>query len=327
MIEIERRALYNLLRMKWLMDSSVNAEEWEVIDYRSLIQKDLFDMLEQEGIELDKPSFITFAENFDTPEDLTEQLIGESDLNDKEKDHIYLLLFELWRRLVPEKPCLSVFCDELDHQIYLYDSDEIDDVEAIEDIIANLKVVLDENVDEGIEPQEAFEMVSSACANDIECFLYDFTLEQVDNQNDSYTGELLDAFSSYVDDPKWFAFLRVKLIALSDSSSANQYIRHLLKKTRDGNDLAFNLEVLSFLIQSGDRDVFADLIKRSIPLLEVEEDFQELLIICAGYYRCLDRDNQEKAFQDILDRRASNVLDDVINPKDSHIVELLSIIG
>ncbi len=54
---------------------------------------------------------------------------------------------------VAERLCLSVFCDELDHQINLYDSGEIERPEAIPDVLANLQEVLDENTDRVVIPR------------------------------------------------------------------------------------------------------------------------------------------------------------------------------
>jgi len=36
-MEIQRRALFNLVRMNWLAEPIVNVAEWQVEDYRPLI--------------------------------------------------------------------------------------------------------------------------------------------------------------------------------------------------------------------------------------------------------------------------------------------------
>jgi len=180
MDQIEQRALYNLLRMNWLNDPSLEVEPWQVEDYRQLSLSDLFTQLKESDIQLDKISFITYADECDSPEQLTEYFIGDRHLEIPHEDQIYLLVFELWRRLMSEKPSLSIFCDELDHQIYLYDHGQLTSPLHLQTALANLLTILEENVDEGIQPTEAFRLISTCCANDIEAFLYDFISEQID---------------------------------------------------------------------------------------------------------------------------------------------------
>ena len=51
------------------------------------------------------------------------------DENAKREDRVYLLIFELWRRLASHKPSLSIFCDELDYIISRFEEDEDDNLE------------------------------------------------------------------------------------------------------------------------------------------------------------------------------------------------------
>lgn len=325
-MDVERRSLYNSLRMNWLHDPSVEVEAWQVEDYRSMPLEALFDKLKQKGFVLDRSSFLALAEKSDTPEDLTDVLVADTAFDAKEQDQIYLIVFELWRKLIPEKPCLSVFCDELDHQIYLYDRGESSNSEALQDALANLKVILDENVDVGIGPGEVLESINAGCANDIESFLYDYISEQIDNRNESYAWDLLDAFFNYVKDTKWFEFLKARLLFGSDPESANQILLQIIKKNASTPELEFNFEILAFLVQGGERPLFVKLVKQTIPLLEVEEDFQDLLAISAEYYRLLDLDHEEQEIQNILKKRLENPPEGVFQPNDPHIAELLQIV-
>ena len=267
------------------------------------------------------------AENHLTPEELTDELLAETKMDPKAQDQIYLLIFELWRRLLPEKPCLSVFCNELDHQIHQYDKGHSDRVESIQDALANLQVILDENTDEGANPVSVFDSISACCANDIESFLYDFIAEQIDNLNYSYASELLDGFNEYIKDVKWFDFLRARILAPTDSEGANQMIRQIVQETSNDKDLEFNLELLSFMVQAGERDVFVKLVKQTIKLLEFEEDFQDLLNICADYFHRFDLDNVEQKLQKLINDRSQNMFERQINPKDPHFSELMKIIA
>lgn len=323
---MERRALYNLLRMNWLLDPSIKVLPWQVEDYRELPITEIFSRLSQKQIDLDKVSFVALAEHCDSPEELSDELLGESSLDREEEDQIYLLLFELWRRLITDKPSLSTFCDELDHQIYLYDQGHTEKDGAIQDMLANLQVILDENVDEGGKPLEVFDFVTNSCANDIESFLYDFIAEQVDNQNYLYASELIEGFQKYVKDEKWFEFLKARILAVSDSEVANQSIRQLIKKITTKPDLEFILEMMAFLVQDGEKDAFVKLAKKGVTLIKVEEDFQDMLLISADFLHSLDEEKQEEELKKILHSRRKRALSEPLKLPDSDVQRFLKLL-
>ena len=175
---LQTKALYNLLRLNADEDSTIEAEKWALEDLRLLSPEKLFARLETLGVKLDKGTFSQFAENCDTPEDLTDLLLP--DQGEDTYDQFYLCIFELWRQLVPEKQSLSIFCDELDNRIYQYDQGILDNDEIIQDSLANLMEILDENADLGVEPKEIFNSLTEYCAHDLEGFLYDYICEQID---------------------------------------------------------------------------------------------------------------------------------------------------
>jgi len=326
-MEINRRALYNSLRMNWILEPTIEVEAWQVEDYRAMPLDALFERLEDRNIRLDKNSFVAFADTLDTPEELADALFSEIPDDMELYDRVYLVVFELWRRLLPEKPCLSIFCDELDHQMYLYDRNQTASMESIEDALANLQVILDENTDDGADPFEAFECINSGCANDLESFLYDFISEQIDNNNESYAVELIEAFGIYVQDIKWFEFLRARVISSTDPDEANQIVKLLVNNKSIGPDLEFYLEILTFLVAYGDKETFDSLVKKSVPLLQIEEDFQALILICADFYHRLDRENVEKALQALLKDRSKRDLNSPIDLKDIHFSEFFKILA
>ncbi len=302
-MEINRRALYNSLRMNWVLDPTLEVEAWQIEDYRSMPVDNLFERLEDKGLYLDKTSFKAYAETVDTPEDLTEALIADANVDIQTQDQVYLLIFELWRRLLPEKTCVSIFCDEIDHQIHLYDRQQVQNVEAIQDALANLQVILDENVDDGADPVEAFEFLDASCANDVESFLYDFISDQIDNHNNSYAAELLEGFSSYIHEENWFEFLRARLCAAADLNEANDIIEQLIDDKASEPDLELNFEMLAYLVRNGDEKTFSRLVHKTTPLLQNEDDFQVLVSVCIDFYHRLDREAIEKALQVILNKR------------------------
>lgn len=323
---MECRALYNSLRMNWLRDPKTPVEPWQVEDYRALTLDVLFSRLGDKGLHLDRVSFTSLAEETDTPEELTNELLIDTSVDQSTQDQIYLLVFEIWRRLVPEKPCLSIFCDELDRQIDLYDRGETEDVEEMQDVLANLAVILDENTDQGADPKAVFTSISEGCAHDLETFLYDFIADQIDNKNISYASELLDDFSSYITDTKWFDLLQARLTLLSEGPKAVQNIQKVVQQAIVDKDLEFNLEVLSSLVQDGNEKQFVSLVTHTASLLETEEEFQDLLNICAEYFHYLDQDQEEQLIQDMLKTREKIPLDKPFDRNSDHLEVLMNLL-
>ncbi|MGE4574388.1 MULTISPECIES: hypothetical protein [Parachlamydia] len=325
-MQVERKALYNLLRMNWLLDPSIKVLAWQVEDYRALPVFEIFNRLQAKHVDLDKVSLTALAEHCDNPEDLTDELVEGSEISQEDEDQIYLLLFELWRRLIPEKPSLSTFCDELDHQIYLYDQGNLDQEEGIQDVLANLQVILDENVDGGGKPLEVFELVTNTCANDIESFLYDFIAEQIDHHNYSYASELIEGFQKYIKDEKWFEFLTTRILAVTDSHGANQQVRQLTKKIMAKPDLEFIFEILTFLVQDGEKEAFVKLAKKGVSLLQTEEDFRDLLLISSDFFHHLDLEKQEDAIKKILQARHRKSIAEHVKAQDSDVQQFVKIL-
>lgn len=325
-MEIERRALYNSLRMAWLLDPKIAVEQWQVEDYRALSSEQLFSKLKEKEIQLDKVSFQILSENFETPEDFTDDLIADSDVSPKTEDQIYLIVFELWRRIITDKPCLSVFCDELDHLIYQYDRGDLNLFKSIEDAIANLAVILDANVDEGVAPKDVFSMICKGCANDLETFLYDFITEQIELKNTLYAADLIESFSPYVLDVKWFDFLKGQIFADIDDDESHAIIIKLVAKAVQDKDIEFNLELLAFMIKKSNEKEFAHLVKQTSFLMEEEADFQDLLTVCIDYYHRIDKESKELAIQSILKKRIKKDFEDSFSPKDPDLKQFLNVI-
>lgn len=325
-MEIGRRALYNLIRMNWLNDPTTVCEKWQVEDYRSLAMNQLFLKLQKLGIPWDQDTFLLYAQAVESPEELSDLLLKDTDLEPMDQDRIYLVLFEVWRRALPERMSLSLFCDELDHQIFLYDKGDVTAAESIQDAIANLQDLMDDHVDEGEDQRKIFQLISAACANDLESFLYDYIAEQIDNCAVNYAVELIDGLDAYIGNNMWFDLLKVRILEFEDPVQSQEALRKLLNKAVREKEFTFNLEVLSFVSQCGEKKDFNKMVKASLPLLKIEEDFQEILIICEDYYRCLDEDSKEKAVQDMLKNRSRFDPSGPLDQDDPDLQELLMII-
>src|ERR1700738_1593638 len=145
-MEIQGKALYNLLKINALDNPSLAPKAWQIEDLRIVPTHMLFERLNRLNLALDETSFALYAQEADSPEDLIDFVWDETDIEGH--DRAYLLLFELWRRLLPKKQTLSIFCDELDYLIDKYDRGMLEDDEPLEDALTILEDVLDNAHDE-----------------------------------------------------------------------------------------------------------------------------------------------------------------------------------
>ena len=328
-MDVERKALYNLLRMNWLKNPSLDVEPWQVEDYAKFPKEELFRRLSKLHVNLNEVYFLAYADKADTPEDLTDMLV-DVEASVAVHDQVYLLLFELWSRLIPERPSLSIVCDDLDRQINLYDSDsdmEEDALEEIQDALANLQDILEENVDVGEEEHQAFALIAVRCANDIEAFLYDFISDRIDEENEVYAYELIEGFSPYVKDSKWFDFLKVRTLGLSDMDAANELLAELYENYANEYGLELFLETLAFMVKGGMDELFLQVLENTVKVLDTEGDFQDLLQICADYLECLDLDHEEHNIQDLLKARQEKSTDLPIDLDDADLKQLIDLVS
>ncbi len=262
-------------------------------DFRQLSMEALFDRLLKKGVSLDKARFLGFAAECDTPEDLAELLLAEH-VGEDEYDPLYLVLFELWRRLVPEKQSLSIFGDELDHRIALYHQGELEIDEPIQDALANLLEVLEENTDLGAKPEEVFGVISQFSAHHLEEFLYEYILDLLETGNQRYAEELLEGYLPYCPHSLGLAFLQIR------ASGRLEELKALFKKPLD---LSLLLDILAYLSIHGEPHLFVLAMQKGISLLEVEQDLIDLLEIAGEYYQRLDQEDEEAKVQQILKKR------------------------
>lgn len=315
-MDVATKAKYNLLKTSWLQDPSSDVEAWEVEDYRALSEKSLYARLDAFDVALDRSSFLDLVEGCDTPEELAESLTPE-DSEEALCDQIYLLVFELWRRLVHDKPSLSIFCDELDELMTQYDNDTLPNLEALTSALDKLETLLDEGVDQGAEPTEVIDTVSDACANSIEIFLYDFIGDQIDQGDVGYAGDLIDAFGDYVHDTVSFDFLRVRLLATSDLGEARSLLEEIFPAIEEEVDGVLQYDVLVFLADKGISDLFCTLATPYLETLGWEDDFQDFLHALGMLFQNNHMTSEWERVQTILNRRKKIGLDKPFYPDDA----------
>ncbi len=321
-MQFQGRAFYNLLTLSYQEDPSIAVEPWQVQNYRELSTSHIFQLLEKLNIPLNQENFLLYTETCDTPEELIECLwVQEAESQEKEK--AYLLLFELWRRFVPEKLSLSVFCDELDRCIALYDEEGLEKEDSLQTLLTDLEGILDQGVDYGGDPKEIFQNIQRYSAHDLEGFFYDYISEQLETGQELYASELIDGFCEYVSEPKWFDFLRAWLFSLADTKESDILICRILEQTEEDPDLQFLLEICRFLVHRGDAGLFFICVKQIVPLLKLEEDLIQLLELIAEFYRCLDKETLEKTVQALLTERKKKSQKDFLQESDAKAIENL----
>jgi hypothetical protein len=317
------RALYNLLRKNASTPPASPPEEWQIADYRVLTDKKIFQFLSQLGVTIDLPLFLKRAAACDGPEELTEMIFPDPGA---ERDRGYLLLFELWRRKLPERATFSIFCDELDHLIDLFEQQEPNIHLHLEIALETLEKILDESVDAGLEPKEAFSLACKFCAHDLESFLYDYSAELIRGDKQLDPSKWIDGFYDYINETRWFDFLRTQLLLQVDAVGSNDTLARIIDSLREEPDLDLSLEIATYLIHEGDPLLFRNIALFCLDQLETEEDFQDLLAIVADYYRCLDDEEHEEVITAIFQQRASRestALISLFDPDRRYVAELM----
>ncbi len=300
-MEFYGKALYNLLRSKPHLRSN-QLKSWQIFDYRLIPEDQIFLRLAQLGLDIDKATFLSRAESYQCPEELSQVLLSDVN-NPHSQEEAFLLLFEAWRRLLPHKQSLSIFCDELDHVIDFYDQSPKESDERVGDMLDELENILDVNADEGQDPTEIFHTINSFCAHDIEGFIYDYIDDQINNDNEIFASELLDGFYDYVADKRWFDLLRIRLVSSVDTEEASIMLSRFLEIFNETYDLDLGFELLRFLIHWQDEKLFKAKFKEVIDHLELEGDLQQLLDIAKEYFEYLGKENKYQETMQVLIKR------------------------
>ncbi|MCB1180568.1 MAG: hypothetical protein KDK55_00915 [Chlamydiia bacterium] len=306
-MELQKKAAYNLLLMNLPIVLKEEAEgtpytfeSWQKEDFRTFPEERLFEELAELGFSLNPKMFEEISEKYDTPEDLFKDLTkGWKD--GVKKDHAYLLFFELWRRFVPEKQSLSIICDELENLICLYNRGDSTISEALQDQLATVQSILEENVDAGVDPKTVFLELQSYLANDLENFIYHAILDQIENENGNYALELLEGFDPFVEDTHWFAYLRGRALALKDPEEGFALLEKLIEEKHLSVQL--NLEMLLFLAEESHHLLFLELAKKTLPMLELEEDLIDYMMALLAFYGEMGRKEPQKKLQALIEKR------------------------
>ncbi|MFZ0565731.1 MAG: hypothetical protein WAM28_06065 [Chlamydiales bacterium] len=327
---LQKKALYNLihLNLNRVHESELefhSLEPWQIENYRQFPTEDLFLRLNRLGITLNQIEFENYGKNYEIPEEMAETLA--QDREPLELDQIFLIVFELWRRLFPEKRSLSIFCDELDHQIMLYDLEEKLSSTPLQDALAYLQQILDEQVDENIPPKEAFMEIQTYCATDLESFLFDYILTEIEMKNLTYASELLEGFYQYFIQPEWFNYLIARVEIEKSPEEGYEQLEKMISTLGKDINLTLLEEILYFLANSGNHTLFHALATKIMPLLTEEGDFREFIENCYAHYEYLELQQPAEAIAQIFFQRTHLPAEVPLNPQDPDLLALHTILN
>jgi hypothetical protein len=319
---LQRKALYNLLQINLPRIKSgelkiADLEPWQTENYRQQSTEILLNRLGDLGITFGNKDFSVYADPFDEPEELLDALAKERE--PLEQDQVFLLIFELWRRSFPEKRTLSIFCDELDFQMTQFDLGEECE---IGDTLEYLLQILEENVDKGLNPIDVMQTIQTYCANDIESFLFDFILAEIEEGNRDYALELLDGFIPYVKERIWFDYLRARIEYIDEHEMGIRLFEKLTTKVNEATSIDLVEEILYFLADTGNQTLFYDLAIKMFDLMKIEEDFREFLEICYIHFDHLDLKEPGLLLSEIYHRRKAFPTDHPLESDDGDLVKV-----
>jgi hypothetical protein len=303
------KAYFNWLRQQWELDPKTAVEPWQGEDYRELLTAHILERLNALGFALTVEEFLQVSENFKTPEELTHQLCPDK----TNQLPIYLLLFELWRRLLPDKQSISVICDELDYSIKLYMKEPHREGAHLRNSLQRIEEILEKSVDEGQTPKASFDALKRHIAYDFEGFLYDYITDHIEEKNDLEASELLNTFYPYVSETFWFDFQKARLLILIDPHEGNLAFLSLLTQNLEIDLL---LEIAAFLVHHGDPSLFQKTAELCLQKTETEEDFQELMASIGDYCHFVEKDDDELKIQNLFAKRIDRAPDQPFDPKD-----------
>jgi hypothetical protein len=324
---LQRKALYNLIQINLPRIESGelhmgDLQIWQKENYREKSTELLFQQLHGLGIQMDTVQWETIGRTSEEPEEIVENLAKTRE--PLEKDQIFLIIFELWRRFFPEKRTLSIFCDELDNQMIAYD---LERPNQVADSLAYLEQILDDHVDRGVKPHKALELIQMYCASDITSFLFDYILRVVESGNHTYATELLDSFKRYVQKTTWFEYLEARAAILADPEEGYDLLEKIIKKVKSDSPLELVLEMLFYLANTGNHTLFHMLALKTVPLLTVESDFKDFLEAVYAHYDYLELKTPALAIARLFHNRASIPTNQPLDPSERALTQITAILN
>lgn len=251
-MEFNGRGFYNTLKFS----SSKQAESWQIEDLTKLDIPTLFMRLKKLGIELSQESFLQFVNQTEGPEELADVLSEEED--PKLYEMIYLLVFELWKRLAKDKETLSIFCDRLDQLIFSYE-DQAEVVDDLVNMLTELKKIFESLNVQGLSYKDCYGHIASFMAQDLESFIYDFISDLIASGEDTKAFDLLFGLYDFMHDKLKFDMLKASLNILENPEETESVFDNVIEKLFEHKKHAALVDAIYFAHEAG-------LVKKSVNL-------------------------------------------------------------
>lgn len=290
------RSFYNLLQRQYAAGEVTDVPEWKVRDYRQLSIEDLFCELEQLGVEIDVDQLEVIADQAVSPEEVAESIAPAGE----PRDRVYLLLFELWRRLFDDHETISLFCDELDHTIAAYEDDPATNEEDIYILLKELIGILEQNITLGQKPKELFVAVSHYLSHDLESFIYNYIQDLIEGGREMVASELTSNFAHYVQQTLWFDLLKIRLLSGASSHDATAMMARFLEQLQRRPELDLYLDLLHYLNRTGHLELFAQVVREVIPLIKTRQEYVEILDILSEFTHFNDQRQEGELIERLL---------------------------
>lgn len=293
-------------------------QAWQVADYRKMDLGSLFKGLDDLGIVLDESHFKELSSSLRTPEELAFALVK----SETEREKVYLLVFELWRRLTPHLLTLSIFCDELDHQINRYNQGDLTCKETLPALLAQLEKMLMQNLEESEEAPDVFALFNEFSSHDLGGFLYDFITDQIDTGCLEYAKMLYAQFSPYMGQSQWFALLQAQILP----QRQDEIIQSLIQRETEQPEVNFLLELALFLAKVGNKS-FCAVALLLAQAVQTEEDFQALTHLALQYYKTMGNAAAVAQLEKIHSDRMVIEMHQVLERSDPSLGALVILLG
>ncbi|MCH9812124.1 hypothetical protein K0U07_05125 [bacterium] len=307
------RAYYNLLLLQSQRGLKVDAQPWEYMDYAVVAMDDLFAAIQSLHYLFDKESFLSYCVSFDSPEEMVTSLEPKES---EEKNKLYLLVFELWKRLLPDRESISIFADALDRRIAEYEKNKDD--ERILDAFEQVVEILESNCIDETPPESIFERFCLYVAHDLESVIYTYIDSKCEVGVEDRAMDLLDHFLPYVKEKRALQFLQLKSLPLDFVEERLRLTEFLCESLQEEVNLTLSLPFLFYLIEHHQKELFVDLFSTLVHKVNEESALVALLDVLVEYHRFFGREELTKKVADFLKRGV-----DLLAPSNKNIITAL----
>ena len=264
------------------------------LDYRELSEGELFQMMHQLEIFFDRNSFVEFCQELDSPEEFSETLSLEGDVSRK----AYLIAFELWRRFIPENVSISLFCDELDRTIALYEKQR--DHSKLLMLLEQMVEILDRNDVSNADPQVIFKRLCLYVAHDLENVIYTYIDSQLSDSTSEAIINLLDHFMPYVKEKRALLFLKLKSMNEVFLEEKQCLMEYLTSSLQESINFSLSLAMLFYLIEKNQDDLFKELFSFLVYEVKEERGLVSLLDVLIAYHQHFGQSEKKKSVSEFM---------------------------